>query len=74
MVIVNDPGDFCNKETYMLGHISKVFPDMSRRKPIVRRVKVKISVFDDNSGTYKIKSIFRDIFFIAPIDWGLSKN
>ena len=74
MVIVSDHGDICNKGTYMLGHISEVFPDMSQRKPIARLVKVKVSVFDDNSGTYKIKSIFRDIFFIAPIDWGLSKN
>ena len=72
--MVSDHGDFSNEGIYMLGRISKVFPDMSREKPNVGRVKLNASVFDDTSGTYKIKSIFKDISFIAPIDWGSSEN
>ena len=61
LVLVGDTENISDRGKYPVGRIAKIFPQMHHGKPFVRRAKVAVTVYDLESGTYRVDHIFRDI-------------
>ena len=70
LVLVGDAEDISKRGNYRVGRISEIFPQMHHGKPIVRRAKVAVTVYDSKSDSYAIDHILRDISRIAPVELG----
>ena len=67
LVLVGDAENISDRGKYRVDKTLEIFPQMHRGKPIVRRVKVVVTVYNLKSGTYKVDHIFRDISRNAPV-------
>ena len=67
LVLVGDSEDITKRGKYRLGRVAEVFPQLHHGKPIVRRAKIAVTVYDSATDQYTINHILRDISKIAPV-------
>ena len=65
--MMGDAENIGRRGHYRLGRVVEVFPQIYRGRPIVRRAKVAVTVYDPGTNSYKLDLIFRDISKIAPV-------
>jgi len=68
LMLVEASEDIRNRGNYRVSRVAEIFSKMSRGKPIVRRAKIAVSVYDPNSDSYKVNHIFRDISPYIPVE------